>query len=334
MSAHPSAAMIAAARRAMQAALGLSAADHVLVVADPRTGACPAAFAAAAREVGCRVTIYDLPDAGRPHATVPADLLARLGEASVVINALDGRSDEVPFRIAWIQAIEKTGQIRLGHCPGIDAAMMTGGSLDVDYALMRRRERTLYDALRDVERLHITAPAGTDLTLSVAGRPFVSDLVATVDTGVNLPCGEVYCAPVETGADGVLVVDGPVGGDGNPPRPITITVAGGRATDVGCDDPAWRALVRGYMATDANANVICELGIGLNPGARLVGRMLEDEKALRTAHIAFGSNEGMPGGRSVSRMHIDYLVHRPTITVLEPDGAQRPVLVDGDLVGG
>jgi leucyl aminopeptidase (aminopeptidase T) len=324
-------AMIAAARRAMEAALQLTDRDRVLVLGDETVGRCAEAFAAAAAEVGCVVTRHALPEAGRPHTSLPAGLAELLDGVTVVVNALDGRSDEVPFRIVWIKAIEETGRIRLGHCPGITEDMMTGGCLDVDYGAMQERERRLREGLAGAERLRITAPAGTALELSVAGRPFVSDLLATVATGVNLPCGEIYCAPVEDGADGVLVVDGPVGGDGIPPAPLSLTVVGGRVTDVACDDAAWQATVEGYMAADSQANVICELGIGLNPAARLAGRMLEDEKALRTCHVAFGSNEGMPGGRSVSCMHIDYLVHRPTIEVLEA-GRARPLLRDGDLI--
>ncbi len=76
--------------------------------------------------------------------------------------------------------------------------------------------------------------------------------------------------------------------------------------------------------------MVCELGMGLNPGARLVGRMLEDEKALRTAHVAFGDNQGFPGGRSTSGRHMDFLVHLPTVSV-EREGEIVCVLRDGDL---
>jgi aminopeptidase len=330
MSATP--AMIAAARRAMTAALDLTAADEVLVIRDPLCGSCGEAFAAAAREEGCRVRTFGLPAEGRPLVAMPAGMVRELEGATVVINVMAGASDEVPFRIQWIQAIERKRSIRLGHAPGITEAMMTGGPLDVDYAQMAARERTLLGLLAGAQRLHLTTPAGTDLTVAIADRPFISDLRATVETGVNLPCGEVYCAPVEDGADGLLVIDGPFGGDGNPPTPIRMTVERGRVVHLDCPDAACRARVAGYLGYDDNAAVIGELGIGLNPGARLVGNMLEDEKALRTAHIAFGSNEGMPGGRNRSGMHIDYLFHRPTITASTPDGASWPVLVDGDVV--
>ena len=324
--------MVAAARRAMEAVLDLRDTDRVLVLGDASTGRCPAAFAAAALEIGCEVTRLKLPEERRPLTALPPGMEKALDGATVVINAIDGRSDEVPFRIEWIQAIEASGRIRMGHAPGISEAMMTGGAMDVDYQAMETREADLRARLAGARRLRITTALGTDLTLDIGGRPFVSDLHATVEYGCNLPCGELYCAPVEDGADGILVVDGPVGGDGGSPEPVTITVEGGRVVGVVCADEAWQTMVQGYMDTDEGASVIAELGIGLNPGARLAGCMLEDEKALRTLHIAFGSNEGMPGGCSTSTMHIDYLIHRPTVSILDESETRASILLDGDIV--
>jgi len=85
------------------------------------------------------------------------------------------------------------------------------------------------------------------------------------------------------------------------------------------------------LDTDSGARTIAELGIGLNPKARLVGIMLEDEKAYRTAHIAFGDNIGFPGGVSNSTTHIDYLVHRPTIIARSEDSTEHTIVEDGDL---
>ena len=58
--------------------------------------------------------------------------------------------------------------------------------------------------------------------------------------------------------------------------------------------------------------------------------MLEDEKALRTAHVAFGDNQGFPGGRSTSGRHMDFLVHLPTISV-ERGQETTLVLREGEL---
>ncbi len=324
--------MTRAALKAMRQALDLEPGDSVLVVGDEASGACPDAFLAAARAHGCSADIFHLPEAGRPLTELPDGMLDLLEDRDVIINAIAGRSDEIPFRLQWLFAIEEHN-LRMGHSPGIVDSMMEGGALDVDYAAMREGAERLIDLFRGAESVHITTAAGTDLTLGLAGRHFVSDAhITTSEKGVNLPCGEAYCCPLEDRADGVLVVDGCFGSDGNVPVPATITCRDGRVVDVASDDPSLTTRINELMDTDDGARTIAELGIGLNPGAALRGNMLEDEKALRTAHVAFGSNQGMPGGCNHSSTHIDYLFHRPTMTVTRRDGTTACVIRDGDIV--
>ena len=71
---------------------------------------------------------------------------------------------------------------------------------------------------------------------------------------------------------------------------------------------------------------IAELGIGTNPAARLTGNILEDEKAMGTIHLAFGTSAGI-GGVNRSTVHIDGLVLRPSVWL---DG--RALMEDGTLV--
>ncbi|MBD3221214.1 hypothetical protein GF314_08215 [bacterium] len=327
----PTPAMIAAATRAMETALELRPDDHVLVVGDEVCGACPAAFATAAERYGCRVSRYDLPPSGRPLDAIPEDLAALIPGPSVVINAIPGHTAETPFRIAWLNLVERQGTIRMGHAPGISEDMMTGGSLDVDYRRMQLREQLMLDLLDGAESLRLRTALGTDLTMSVAGRSFISDLKARPHCCINLPCGEVYCAPVEGTADGVIMADGPIGDEGVSPMPVRLTVAQGRVADVTCEDLVWQERIGRHFRHDDGAAMVCELGMGLNPGARLVGRMLEDEKALRTAHVAFGDNRGFPGGNVQSGMHVDCLVHLPTVEVTR-EGKVATILSNGDLV--
>jgi leucyl aminopeptidase (aminopeptidase T) len=105
--------------------------------------------------------------------------------------------------------------------------------------------------------------------------------------------------------------------------PAVFTLAGGRVTGVTCDDAPALAEIERILETDAGARTIAELGIGLNPGARLTDRMLEAEKVGGTAHIAFGSNQGMPGGQSESAVHVDYLFRSPRMEITTADGTGR-----------
>jgi aminopeptidase len=324
--------MSAAARNAMVHVLDLVPEDRVLVVTDRSTDTCGQAFAAGARDHGCTVDIYHLPEEGRPLQEMPAEMPPLLDDTTVVINAIIGDALEIPFRLQWIHAIEVTGCIRMGHSPGIDEDMMVSGPMNVDYGTMLESAQGLISGFAGASGVHITTPAGTDLHLDLTNRNFIHDLKATVEVGANLPCGEIYSAPVETGADGILVVDGCFGSQGPVPSHVTISVKGGRATNVTCDDEKVVGIINGLMDTDSGARTIAELGIGLNPGARLTDRMLEAEKAFRTAHIAFGSNEGFPGGVNHSTMHIDYLIIQPTMEVAFPDGRSQVVMENGDPV--
>jgi len=323
--------MIESARRAMVEVLELKPGDRVLVVQDPLCQKCSEAFFEAARAEGCDTTAYVLPHQGRPLKTMPDGMAATVEGQDVVINVMSGSSDEIPFRIEWLRILEERG-LRVGHSPNIHEDMMDGGPMDVDYGLMVDQAERLIVALDEAVSVRITAPGGTDVTLDLRGRRFVTDVKITdTEKGCNLPCGEVYCAPVEDGADGVVVADGSIGGEGPPPSPVTLEVQAGRVTTVRCADPQWQERITELLDTDSGARTIAELGIGLNPKARLVGIMLEDEKAYRTSHIAFGDNIGFPGGVSKSTTHIDYLVHRPTIVARSEDATDSTIVEDGDL---
>jgi aminopeptidase len=322
--------MIASAQRALVRVLELEPTDRVLVVQDPECQRCSEAFFEAARTYGCDTKAYVLPAQGRPLKAMPPDMADELDERDVVINVMSGSDDEVPFRIKWLTLLEERG-VRIAHSPNIQEEMMDGGPMDVDYDPMVDSAERLIAALDPAISVHVTAPAGTDITIDIGQRRFLTDVRLTAtDRGCNLPCGEVYCAPVETGAHGVVVVDGPIGGEGVPPSPVELDVRAGRVTAVRCTNSEWRTRITQLLDTDKGARTIAELGIGLNPKARLIGVMLEDEKAIRTAHIAFGSNAGMPGGVSNSTMHIDYLIHRPTIVARYEEGSERTILREGD----
>jgi len=329
----PSISMTDAALAGMRHVLDLTPDDTVLVVSDTVTIRCAQAFLVAAAQHGCEVTHYRLPEADRPLQKMPADMKHLPGPATVVVNAITGDEREIPFRLAWLFKLEATPGLRLGHSPGITEEMLEAGPLNVDYAAMQRRAAVLHAGFRDAAAAHITTPGGTDLRLDLRGRRLVDDLKAVPGTGTNLPCGEVYCCPVEDGASGTLVVDGCYGTRGVVPDPVHFTVRDGQVVAVESDSLPTRDHIRELMDADDGARTIAELGIGLNEGARLSDNILEAEKALSTAHLAFGSNQGMPGGRNTSATHIDYLIHRPTIAVEAEDGTLRTVLRDGMVEG-
>lgn len=57
---------------------------------------------------------------------------------------------------------------------------------------------------------------------------------------------------------------------------------------------------------------IAEIGVGFNPKARVTGKVIEDEKAKGTAHIAFGDNRSF-GGYIEAPSHLDAVFFNPQI---------------------
>ena len=65
---------------------------------------------------------------------------------------------------------------------------------------------------------------------------------------------------------------------------------------------------------DRNCFNVAELGVGLNPNARLNGTMLDDEGVMGTIHIGIGTSHTL-GGDVVAPTHYDLLMWSPEIEV-------------------
>lgn len=316
---------------ALSKILDLRRDEAFLVVTDEQTMEVGVAFRAAAEELGARPVMYVLPEASRPLTEIPEGLMALIPDADVAVTCFAGRPAETPFRIALIRALTKVVR-RLGHGPGITVDMLRSGPMSVDYEQMAIKAHDLIRRFEGADTIRVTAPGGTDLTLDVRDRPFRTDAEIRDGAWGNLPGGEIWCAPVEDAADGVLVCDGSVGDLGPVPAPVRIVVDRGTIRSIECADAQFLAQVEAALSVDDQARVVGELGIGLNPGARLTGNLLEDEKAGRTAHVAFGNNEDMGGGRNRSKTHRDFLFRDPTVEVTFADGRTEKVLAGGEVV--
>jgi leucyl aminopeptidase (aminopeptidase T) len=140
----------------------------------------------------------------------------------------------------------------------------------------------------------------------------------------NIPCGEAFIAPVEGTAEGTLVVDGSIAGLGKLETPVELTVEAGHLVEAtGQDGTRLMELLTEHGRDGTN---VAELGIGTNEEATVTGNILEDEKILGTAHVAFGASAAI-GGTVQVPVHLDCVVLEPTVEV---DGA---ILVEaGELI--
>jgi aminopeptidase len=324
--------MISAASVALEHLFKITADDKILILTDSYTSTVADAFRQALVRWGCSLEIYVIKNNERPLLEIPTELEKMLPGKTIVLNIIKAYPEEIAFRIKWIFKVEENKQIKMGHMPGITEEMMFN-SVNVDFRKMKDTADKLIETLENTAQLHITTAAGTDILLGVAGRKFIGDIGVQPGEMCNIPCGEVYCAPLETEANGRIVFDASIGDIGLLRHPLKVFVQKGRITNFESDDKELVKRITELTDVDEDARVIGELGIGVNPGARITGNMLEDEKALGTAHIAFGNNADFPGGgKNNSKIHRDYLFYKPTIEAHYPDGSSRLLMKNGEFV--
>jgi aminopeptidase len=188
--------------------------------------------------------------------------------------------------------------------------VFTHGGMTVDYKKMDRNIRRLAGRINGSGQAHVTTEKGTDVVVDLGGRSFREDTGIAHEPGdfINLPSGELYVAPVS--AEGTIVIDLTMGRLGRLESPLTLKVKDG----VVCS-------IRGERAKEVDnilrpfgpeAMTLAELGIGMNPNARICGLLVEDEKVGNTVHFALGSNSGFGGHVDVG-IHMDGVVSSPAI---------------------
>lgn len=164
-----------------------------------------------------------------------------------------------------------------------------------------RRQAGLVGFMSGVKMVRIEA-AGTDLTLSVAGRTWINS-----DGRRNMPSGEIFTGPVEGSPHGWLRCGFPVCRGGRELVGIALEFDGGRVVSAHAEEG--EDYLRWMLELDPGARRLGELGLGLNPGiSRFTGSILYDEKIGGTVHLALGQSYPETGGLNESALHWDLII--------------------------
>ncbi|WP_341300139.1 aminopeptidase [Lysinibacillus sp. FSL H8-0500] len=216
-------------------------------------------------------------------------------------------SHSLTHTLARKNACEKGG--RVATMPGVTMEMLEQGALHADaqeIEAMVEKYVHLLDAAKDIR----IVKDGYELTFSVENRLGIRSTGVIRQAGEhgNIPSGESYVAPIETSANGEILVDGSIANIGVLKEPLLLKIRNGRLEEaIGSDGPQLLALLG-----EGNGRIIAEFGIGANKSAILCGNVLEDEKVYGTIHIAFGSNVPF-GGANAADVHIDCVVKSPIV---------------------
>jgi aminopeptidase len=172
------------------------------------------------------------------------------------------------------------------------------------------------EELGSVRELRIVGE-DTDLTVVVEGR-----IWRAAYGRQNVPDGEVYTSPVETGVNGTIRFGFPAVFGGSEIDDARLELENGRV--VAAEAAGGQDYLRSLLQLDEGASGVGEIAFGLNYEIdRFTRNILLDEKIGGTMHMALGMGFEALGGQNRSALHLDLICD------LRREGE---VYADGELV--
>ncbi len=293
------------AQKVYQQCFQLQPKEKVLIVTDKHKKSEASIFFKAAQLAEHQTAMVLIKDMTE-NAQEPPTTVTKMMEAADVCLLITNFS--LSHTRARAQATESGS--RIASMPGLTTSMFP--ALGTDYQQLAKKSHQLANLLTASHNIAITSPAGTKLTASIKDRTGHYDDGNLIEAGSfsNLPAGEAYIAPIELETNGIIVFDGSLAGI-DLDRPVTVTVKDGTAVEVSGGKAAAK-LLTAMEQVGTQAKIAAEIGIGVNPLARVRADILESEKAFGTVHVAFGDNIGM-GGDNEANFHTDGLILKPTV---------------------
>jgi leucyl aminopeptidase (aminopeptidase T) len=269
---------------------------------------------------------------GRADTMYPMAPPANLHQAMVASDAVIIVTNlEWANRFAHVSAVKETCGAN-GRIASVEEGMgaWTLTRQDIDDATARARKAIA--ALEGKKHVRVTSAKGTDVTVSIEGRPAleVTPIKQRGQMMGPVPIwAEVAFAAVEDFTHGTLVVDGVMLGIGLPGQvenDITITLEAGKATKIEGGEEATK--LRELIAGVDGASVIGEFAFGTSEHSPFGSP--SEKGRLGTVHFALGDNHNAyPGGQNVSVLHLDGVVLDASMQIVD-DGTW--ILRDGQWV--
>jgi 2,5-dihydroxypyridine 5,6-dioxygenase len=220
-----------------------------------------------------------------------------------LVGALNGADAWVEYNNQWIfysnvfdRVMAENKKLRYSCLVGMNVDMMVRTIGRVDYPALKEFLDKLTSLAKNTQEFRITSPAGMDVTFKLMKERRVGYSLGYADTpGSHMMSGQVYWGMDPTTLNGKIVFDGSV----NPPLglikdPIELTIKNGdiAAFGPGRDAVEYEAWLINF--NDPNMIKIAHICPGFNPGAKLTGDVVEDERIWGAVEFGIGNMAWRP----------------------------------------
>lgn len=302
--------MMRGARKLLDTCAKVKEGETVLIVADTNKVTIAEVLASAAYERNAEVVITIMAPR-RVHGEEPPKAIA---EAMKNVDV---------FFIPVSKSITHTWAVKEATGAGARGLVLTNwsedvmisGGIEADFEKQKPICKGVAQLFQKGGKAHLTTPLGTSLYLDLEGRRGNS-LTCIVERGEfsTVPTIEANFSPNEGTAEGTIVADAsiPYLGIGVLTEPVRVKVNKGMITEI--DGGIQAKMLKDSLQKQNDPMVynIAELGIGLNPQARMCGIMLEDEGVFGVVHIGIGTNITL-GGKIKAAVHYDLLMYNASL---------------------
>jgi aminopeptidase len=253
------------------------------------------------------------------------------------VNAASGytqKLDASKLRGVYVAYPSKSvaAQYQLDY-PAYEQMMWSG--IGADYSAIAKQAEQMKQLLATGKKMHITSPAGTDLTLELGGRPvFVDDGELSAadqqekliyNRTVSLPGGRIYSTCQETSATGHLACPNMInGGDGKPVNAFKADLKNGELVNMRADTGV-EGLQKMMALYSPAALQVDRVSIGLNP---VMKTQKDYHPATAAGMVVVGTgNNALYGGQNKTPGGATFPITNATVDI---DG--QVIVRDGQLV--
>ena len=261
---------------------------------------------AAAKRLGAKVLAVYMPT---PDGVGMAADDGIAGDA--LVGALAEADAWAEFNTKWIfggrtyiRIMENNKKLRHMNLTGASLGLINNCIAKVDYDSLRKFGLRLVEMIRDGKNFRMTSPTSMDLVFSnVADRPILCELGEAYKPGTYMLPGQIAWTPDVASVNGTIVFDGALAPlCGIPSAPVKVDIRDGQVQRFygAPEAEQYYEWLKSYH--DDQMMKISHTGLGINPGARLSGDILQDQRVWGSATWAFGSigtnllpPDGIPG---------------------------------------
>jgi len=240
------------------------------------------ATAAAAFSVGAKpMVIWTASPLGVGKAADPMLPVEALAAALKEADAwIEFNNEWLLYSTPYEIAVKENKKLRYLNACGMNVDMMTRIIGRVDFSTLREYMEKLVSLTKSAKHVRMTTPAGGDVEFeNDPNRPVTCETGDASVPGSHMQAGQIGWSPVFESINGTIVFDGSV----VPPiglvsEPIKLHVKEGRIVKIegGKDARTFEAWLKSF--NDPNMLRMAHVCYGCNPGAKLTGDIVEDER--------------------------------------------------------